>query len=213
MYRFTSPGWPELGTFWFQENESLRSIVVHIPPPDLSRLAMMSLRKSLSTITSPAFSELVLDLGSPPSEPIQLPFDTHRRGNWEGVDRLLNGFLDQCPDFKLVIRADAQCNRGEFRARAKERFPLMAGRDRIRFETSPGVEMYWCKYSTTRFVPTILRIHELIRLLDPPPSRAWRVLGSANIHGHKKSCGRGRRYVQTAGDGERDIKEDVLGVW
>ena len=174
---------------------------------------MISFRESLSTITSLAFSEFVLDVGSSLFESARVPLDAYRQQSWDQVDRLLNGFLDRCLDFKMVIRADAQRNQDEFRTQAKERFPLMAGRDRIRFETSPGVEMYWCKCSTTRFVPTILRIHELIRLLDLPPSRAWRVLGSANIHGHKKSCGRGRRYVQTARDGERDIKEDVLGVW
>ena len=103
---------------------------------------MISLRRSLSTITSLTFSEFVLDLGSPLSESIQSHLDVNRWGNWDEVDRLLNGFLVRSPDFRLVIRAGGQYNRDEFRTQAKERFPLIAGRDRIRFERSLAIDKY-----------------------------------------------------------------------
>ena len=103
---------------------------------------MISFRESLSTITSLAFSEFILDVGSSLFESARVPLDAYRQQSWDQVDRLLDGFLDRCPDFKMVIRADAQRNQDEFRTQAKERFPLIAGRDCIRFETSLAIDEY-----------------------------------------------------------------------
>jgi len=93
---------------------------------------------SLSTITSLAFSELVIELGVPPTGLTQPSLTLW--GNWEGVDELFEGFLSCRPDFKLVIRPGRLYNRDEFQAQAKERFPLMARRGCIQFETSLPVD-------------------------------------------------------------------------
>ena len=102
---------------------------------------METLATSLSTITSLAFSEFVLELSAVPSGFAQPSLKLW--GNWDEIDMLFEGFLCSSPDFKLVIRTDRLYDRDNFQAQAKERFRLMAGRDRIRFETSLAVDKYW----------------------------------------------------------------------
>ena len=93
---------------------------------------------SLSTITSLALSKLVLELGRPPSEFNQ----PHLKlwGNWDEIGKPLNSFFDRRPDLKLVTKTGRLHNRDEFQAQARERFHLMVGRDRIRFEASLAVD-------------------------------------------------------------------------
>ena len=83
-------------------------------------------------------SEFVIELGIPPSKVIQLSLSPW--ASWDKIDQLFGCFLSWCPNFKLVIRAGRLYNCDEFRAKAKEGFPLMARRDRIQFETSYAVE-------------------------------------------------------------------------
>jgi len=96
---------------------------------------------NFSATVPPTFSELVLELGEASSEFTQPP--PILQGNWTEVDRLFEGLLDRCPDFKLVIRTDRLDARDEFQAQTKERFPLMARRNRVQFETSSTVDEYW----------------------------------------------------------------------
>lgn len=49
-------------------------------------------------------------------------------------------FLGLRPEFRVVIRTGRVYNRDLFEAQAKERFPLMAKRDRVRFEVSLTVD-------------------------------------------------------------------------
>ena len=91
-------------------------------------------------------------------------------GDWGKIDRLLSGFLDRCPDFKLVIRTGNLYNyRDEFRSQAKKMFHLMAERNRIQFETSSAVDEYWSEYSLPHTMPTVLTF-------DPSLSRACEAL-------------------------------------
>ena len=107
---------------------------------------MASLCASLSTVTSPTLSEVVLELGRAPSEFSQP--HPHLWGNWDEIDKLFEGFLDWRPGFKLVIRTGTGlCKRDEFEAQARERFPIMAMRSRIQFEALPSVDKYWSKCS------------------------------------------------------------------
>ena len=64
-------------------------------------------------------------------------------GNWWiGTDKLFEDLLKQSPDFKFIIRTGWIYNdRDEFQAQARERFPLMAGRNRIQFETSLAIDV------------------------------------------------------------------------
>ena len=96
---------------------------------------------SLCTINSLAFSEFVLELGGPPSELAQPSLRLW--GNWDRVDKRFRSFLSRCPDFALVIRTGKLYNRDEFQAQAKERFPIMAERGRVYFETALDVDKYW----------------------------------------------------------------------
>jgi len=130
-----------LGQLRFQEHTSLRSIVLRTPFTNLPALAAELFCLSLSTITSLALSEFVIELGSLPSEFTQP--SRYLWGNWDDVDKLFEGFLGWCPDFKLVIRTGRIYSRDELQTQAKERFPLMAGRDCIQFETSLAVDKYW----------------------------------------------------------------------
>ena len=143
MYRFASPDYLELSRPNFRENRSLRSLVLRTPFPSLSELAMTSLWTSISTITSPTFSEFVLELvGRAPAGFPRPPLDGNPWGNWDEIDTVLNGFLEWCPDLKLVIRTGRLRNRDEYQAQARERFPLMTGRGRIHFETSLVIDKY-----------------------------------------------------------------------
>ena len=105
----------------------------------------------------------MLELGRAPTEFTQSSLKLW--GSWGGIDKLFDDFLDRGLDLKLVIRTGRLYSREKFEAQAKERFPLMAGRDRIRFETSLAVDEYWSKCSPLHSAPTIQRIDKLIRFL------------------------------------------------
>ena len=94
---------------------------------------------SFPTITSPALSEVVLELGGTATSRLTRTPLSH--WGWGRMDELFEGFLDRCPDFKLVIRIarPLDCDENQVRVR---RFPLMRGRDRIKFETSLVADKY-----------------------------------------------------------------------
>ena len=92
-------------------------------------------------MTFPVLSTFVLELVSPPPMSTQRSLDLW--GDWDDIDRLFRSFLLWRPDFRLVIRTGTLSDRDEFEAHVKERFPLMAGRELIRFETFPALDKYW----------------------------------------------------------------------
>ena len=105
---------------------------------NLSKPTVTPFRTSLSTITSLVLSKLVLELCRLPSGFTQPPLNLWR--NWDEIDKPLNSFLDRRPDFKLAMKTGRLHNRDEFQAQARERFRLVVGRDRIRFEASLAVD-------------------------------------------------------------------------
>ena len=97
----------------------------------------------ISTITSPFFSEFVLELGGLSSHPDGL--SPEYWGRWESIDRFLNERFAKHGHFKLIIRT-GECHDPEtFQRHAKETFPLLASVGCIRFEVSHSVdiEKYW----------------------------------------------------------------------
>ena len=86
----------------------------------------------LSTITSPALSEFVLEALDPPSNFIKPP-STHWQ-RWETVDAFLVERFAQRRDFKVIIKTGGLiCDKEALRMDAKEGFPLLARRGCIRF--------------------------------------------------------------------------------
>ena len=61
-------------------------------------------------------------------------------GNWDDIDKTFESFLGLRPDFQVVIRTGRLYNRDHFQAQVKERFPLMAGKGRVQFETCLTVD-------------------------------------------------------------------------
>ena len=121
------------------KNSSLRSIVFRTPFSNLYKLATAPFWANLSPIASPSLSELVLDLSGFSSE-FTLLLNTNLWGDWSRVDGIIADFPDWCSDFKLVIRTGTLSDHDQFQAQTKKSFPLMAGRGRIEFETSLGVD-------------------------------------------------------------------------
>ena len=109
--------------------------MIRTPFSNLYKLAATPLWKSLSTITSTALSEFVLDLSGSPSEFTLPALEINLWGDWSGIDEILGGFLDRCCDFKLVVRTGTLSDRDGFQAQAEKMFPLMAWMSRIEFET------------------------------------------------------------------------------
>ena len=136
------PGWFELGQFQFQENTSLRSIILRTSFSNLFGSAAASLWTRFLATAPLTLCEFVLELDSPPSEFAQPSPSIW--GNWDEIDKLFRASLDQRPDFKLVIRTGVLSDDDEFQARTKDRFPLMVERNRVRFEKSLAVGWSKC---------------------------------------------------------------------
>ena len=97
---------------------------------------MLNLKPSCANLlsdTSLSLSEFVLELSGLPSELTQP--SRMLWGNWDDIDKMFEKFLRSRPEFKVVIRTGRLYNRDKFQAQAKERFPLMARRGRLQFET------------------------------------------------------------------------------
>jgi hypothetical protein len=77
----------------------------------------------LSTIKSPAFCELVLELGGYLDEPSWVYKD-----HWKEIERYLEERFSDRRDFKIIIRKGGGWRGGGFRRHAREIFPLLARR-------------------------------------------------------------------------------------
>lgn len=125
----------------FAQIPVLRQLTLRMAFPQLSALALELLPRSISTITSPVFHEVVLELGRVPSD-FYGPYSMYW-GEWERIDRYLWNRFANRNDFRLVIRTGELFDRETFEAHAKETFPMLAGRGQIYFERSHLVEKYW----------------------------------------------------------------------
>lgn len=94
----------------------------------------------VSTITSPFFSELVLELAGPPSHFGGL--SAEYLGRWVSTDAFLEEQFAKGGDFKLIVRTGELHDRNTFQKHAKDNFPLLASRGCIHFETSHCLEKY-----------------------------------------------------------------------
>lgn len=83
------------------------------------------------TITSPVFSELVLELGR-----LLFYFYAMYWGYWGEIDEFLDERYAKHGNFRLIIRTGNLDAPSAFQRDAKEGFPLLASRGCIHFESS-----------------------------------------------------------------------------
>ena len=91
-----------------------------------------SLLRALSTIRSPVFREFVLELGGNPDIFGGLP--SPYWGCWKKIESFLEEQFAMHDDFRFIIRR----NQFHDRETAEETFPLLASKQRIRFENLRG---------------------------------------------------------------------------
>lgn len=95
--------------------------------------------QTISTISSPFFSELVLEVEGVPTI-LELRGDAWRWwGSWTGLDKMFER-IDIERGFRVVIRAEEVDEESNFTAEAEEQLPLMAARMGVDFEIGPFPE-------------------------------------------------------------------------
>ena len=129
---FPPIGYLELRYLTFREITALRRLTLRTASTPASGLAFGFL--PISTITSPVFRELVLELDGLSSR-FDGPSPAYW-GRWEEIDRLVEQRFAKHGDFRLVIRTGELSDQETFQRHTKENFPLLAGRGCIHFETS-----------------------------------------------------------------------------
>jgi hypothetical protein len=87
----------------------------------------------LSTITSPVFCELVLELGG--HSYVDEPYSIYQ-DRWKVIDGYLEERFSDRRDFKMIIRKGESQWWERFRCHAEECFPLLVRRGCIQFEKS-----------------------------------------------------------------------------
>lgn len=115
----------------FKEIATLRRLTLRTAFTPVSGLAFGFI--PISTITSPVFRELVLELGD-----VSFRFDGPSMaywGRWEEIDRLADERFAKHNDFKLVVRTGELGDKEAFQKHFKDNFPLLASRGCIHFET------------------------------------------------------------------------------
>lgn len=137
----SSAGFVDLRYLNFTQLTLLRVLTFRVVLPQGSILRHGPLLRAVSTIASPVFRELVLELGGLPSHTNRSP--SNYWGQWAETDRFLEERYAGCGDFKLVLRTGKLRDRETFQAHTEETFPLLAKRGCIHFETSEFVEKYW----------------------------------------------------------------------
>lgn len=93
--------------------------------------------KTLLTIVSPHFREVVLELDT------DFDVSSSQWGGWGIIDWLLDARLAKRSNFFLTIRAGKLSDREAVKLRAMESFPRLAGKGRIRLESSHSIEKFW----------------------------------------------------------------------
>jgi len=92
----------------------------------------------ISTITSPAFCELVLELGGVPSHFDGSP--SEHWGHWEEIEKVLEEQFARRGGFRLVIRTGKLRGWESFKRHGRETFPLLAAMGCIHFVTAYSTE-------------------------------------------------------------------------
>jgi hypothetical protein len=129
-------GYMQLRYLTFAEVAVLRRLTLRTSYTPVYGLAFGFL--SISTITSPVFREIVLEVGGTPSR-FDGPSPAYW-GRWEEFDRMIEQRFAKNGDFRLIIRTGELQNREAFKEHAKGTFPLLASKGCIHFETSHSIE-------------------------------------------------------------------------
>jgi hypothetical protein len=93
------------------------------------------LSQTLSTITSPFFSEFVVEVEWVPG----ILEQTHGPWTWTELDKMFER-IDIERGFRVVIRAERVDRESNFIARVENRLPLLAARKGITYEIGPFPE-------------------------------------------------------------------------
>ena len=112
-----------------------------MPFPQLPALSRQLTSGMFSTITSPVFSEFVLELGKLPSQFSRSSWE--HWGHWGHVDNIFGERFAGRGDFSLIVRTGKLYDRETFQLHAQERFPSLVEKGCIRFETSHSIDGYW----------------------------------------------------------------------
>ena len=117
---------------------NLRSFALRIDF-DMIRCPYEALSQTLSTITSPFFSEFILEV-----EGTIMSYQANQSawtwwGTWTEVDKMFER-IDIERGFRVVIRAESVEKGLKFTAQAEDRLPLMAARKGIVSEIGPFPE-------------------------------------------------------------------------
>ena len=117
---------------------NLRSFTLRVDFEDI-RYPYEVLSQTLQTITSPCFSEFVLEVGRvfETREPAHCAWKWW--GTWTELDRMFER-LEVERRFRVVIRVESLDREPGFFLQAKDRLPLMAAREGIVFEVGPFPE-------------------------------------------------------------------------
>ena len=117
---------------------NLRSFTLRVDFEDI-RYPYEALSQTLHTITSPFFSEFVLEVG----RVFATRESTHGAwrwwGTWTELDKMFERLVME-RGFRVVIRAESTDREPNFFSQAESRLPLMAAREGIAFEIGPFPE-------------------------------------------------------------------------
>lgn len=118
--------------------KNLRSLTLRVDIETIRR-PYEALVQTLHTITSPSFSEFVLEVGHVPEtlEPADSAWKW--RGTWIELDKMFER-MEIERGFKVVIRAERVDRDLNFIAQARDRLSLMNTRERLVFEIGPFPE-------------------------------------------------------------------------
>ena len=117
---------------------NLRSFALRVDFEDVGSLYEV-LSQTLQTITSPFFSEFVLEVGRVfgTREPVRCAWKWW--GTWTELDRMFER-LEVERGFRVVIRAESLDKEPDFFLQVKDRLPLMAAREGLVLEVGPFPE-------------------------------------------------------------------------
>ena len=118
---------------------NLRSLTLRVGFEDIRyRYPQEVLSQTLHTITSPFFSEFVLEVGRD-LEVFEPNSRTWTWGTWTELDKMFER-LDIERGFRVVIRVENLDRESDFFLQTEDRLPLMAARKAIVFEIRPFLE-------------------------------------------------------------------------
>lgn len=135
LANFLPVGYLDLGRIGDLRRLTLRTVF-----SQLMDLGLRLIHSVLSTIHSPIFSELVLEMCGLPSHFSRSSLE--HWGDWGEVDRFLEDQFATRGDFRLIVKTGRVYDSETFQRHAKEAFPLLANRERIHFEIFHSIDKY-----------------------------------------------------------------------